>query len=396
MKKHLLTIGLASLAMMGSVAQAEEEFLDDRFYVAPFGTYLQPGGNTNGYGGWGAGAAFGKILDEHFNVEVRGFWQNYQSDRVNPGTGNPTAAVNAWNGKTGNWNGQTDLTGGTIDGQYYFFRDTFSPYIVTAIGGMNTSGPQPWTKFATGASNASFIFETGVGTTVELMDNLLIRADVRYRINTAPTTGGNSYTTAGGTTVSNSGSGVLNDMLVNVGFVIPFGDKPKPTQVAPAPVVAAAKNECVNRDTDHDGINDCDDKCPGTLAGTQIDQFGCPISIELKGVNFRLDSAELLPESKKILDRVAEQLIEYPTTKEIEVVGHTSTEGSTEHNLHLSQRRSQSVVEYLKWAGVKNKLHAVGMGESHPLIPNERNEAERARNRRVQLVWRGEPDYRTR
>jgi OOP family OmpA-OmpF porin len=380
MKKNLVALGLASLAIAVPLAQAEE-FLDDRFYVAPFGTYLQPGGNTNGYGGWGAGVGFGKILDEHFNVEVKGFWQNYQSSRVNPGTGSPTTASTTWNGVSGNWNGQTDLTGATIDGQYYFFRDTFSPYIVAGLGGMNTSGPQPWTKFASGASIASFIFETGVGSTLELMDNLLLRADVRYRINTAPSN-------------SNSGSGVLNDMLVNVGFVIPFGDKPKPTQLAAAPVAAAADN-CINHDTDHDGINDCDDKCPGTLAGAQVDEHGCPVIIELKGINFKFDSSELLPESKKILDGVAQNLIEYPTQHEIEVVGHTSTEGTDEYNLHLSQRRSASVVEYLKWAGVKNKLHAVGMGESHPLIPHERNEEERAKNRRVKLVWQGEANYKT-
>ena len=382
-----MSLGLAGLAITGSVVQAEE-FLDDRFYVAPFGTYLQPGGNTNGYGGWGAGVGLGKILDEHFNVEVRGFWQNYQSDRVNPGVGASNATNTLWNGKTGNWNGQTDLTGATIDGQFYFFRDTISPYIVAGIGGMNTSGPQPWAKMANPASIASFIFETGVGATYEVLDNLLIRADVRYRVNTAPTSSGNGSGFNGG--------GVLNDMLVNVGVVIPFGDKPKPTQVAVAPVVAAAAaNDCASRDTDHDGINDCDDKCPGTLAGAQVDAQGCPVIIELKGVHFKYDSSELLPESKKILDGVARNLIEYPTKHEIEVVGHASTEGTDEYNLHLTQRRSASVVEYLKWAGVKNKLHAVGMGEAHPLIPHEKNEAERAKNRRVQLVWQGEADYKT-
>jgi OmpA-OmpF porin, OOP family len=385
MKKRLMTLGLASLAIMGSVAQAEE-FLDDRFYIAPFGTFLQPGGNTNGYGGWGAGMGFGKILDEHFNVEVDAFWQNFQSDRRNPGTGPSNSVNTGWNGTSGNWNGQTNLTGGTIGGQFYFMRDIISPYVVVAMGGMNTSGPQPWAKMANPASIASFIFETGVGATYELLDNLSLRADVRYRINTAPTSSGNGSGFNGG--------GVLNDMLVNVGFVIPFGDKPKPTQIAPAPVVAAA-DSCVTRDSDNDGINDCDDKCPGTLAGTKVDETGCPISIELKGVNFKVDSAELLPESKRILDRVAQQLIEYPTKKEIEVVGHTSTEASAAHNLALSERRSESVVQYLKWAGVKNKLHAVGMGESHPLIPHERNEEERRTNRRVQLVWKGEANYRT-
>jgi OOP family OmpA-OmpF porin len=52
-----------------------------------------------------------------------------------------------------------------------------------------------------------------------------------------------------------------------------------------------------------------------------------------------------------ILDGVAASLIKYPEKVDIEVHGHTSSEGSDQHNLKLSQKRSQSVVNYLKLKG---------------------------------------------
>ena len=300
-KKQILALGLTGLAAMASSAQAEE-FMDDRFYIAPFGSYLHTGGDRNGKDGWGAGGAIGKIINEYFNVELRGFWQNYSH------TGGA---------------GQTDLIGGTVDMQYYFMRDTFSPYLVAAAGGMNTSSRRP------GSSNSSadFIFETGLGATVELADNFLLRGDVRYRL-TTPVSDFNSPNTD-----------VLNDMVVNLGFVVPFGDKP----TALAPVAAAPVDDCASRDTDGDGVNDCDDKCPGTMSGTKVDDQGCPIRIELKGVHFKYDSAELTSSSKTILDGVAEELISFPEKRDIEVAGHTSTEGTDAYNL-----RCRSVVR-LRW-----------------------------------------------
>jgi len=364
LKKHFLAAALTGLAAFSS-AQAADEFLDDRFYVAPFGTFVQPAGDRNGFAGWGAGMAIGKIINEYFNVEVKGYWQEYK--------GRPIAGYV----DSGRYN--ADLTGGTVDLQYFFFRDTFSPYLVAAIGGQNTSMRFP---FGVGTSVASFVFETGLGGTVEITDNFLLRADVRYRLDTAPSSFGNAVHP----NLNGRRPDVYNDMLVNVGFVIPFGDKPQPTHVAAAPKV----DDCATRDSDGDGVNDCDDKCPGTAKGVKVDEFGCPIKIELKGVNFMFDSAELTPTAKSILDRVSSDLMAYPVKKTIEVRGHTSTEGSAAHNMGLSKRRSQSVVDYLKLKGITNKLIAKGFGEDYPLIYPDKTEAQREKNRRVELVWTGE------
>ncbi len=87
-----------------------------------------------------------------------------------------------------------------------------------------------------------------------------------------------------------------------------------------------------------------------------------------------------------VLDGVAASLISAGESKPIEVQGHTSSEGSNAYNLRLSQRRSQSVVDYLKSRGVTNSLSARGYGESMPIADNTTEEG-RIQNRRVELVW---------
>jgi OOP family OmpA-OmpF porin len=384
MRKHLFALAFSGLAAF-TTAQAADEFLDDRFYLAPFGTYVHGGGDRNSFDGWGGGLAVGKIVNEYFNVEVKGFWQEFK--------GRPDSMLGAYHQDAARYN--ADLTGGTIDLQYFFFRDAFSPYIVAGIGGMNTSqrypgglpggpgigavGLLPGAGYLGGGSKASFIFETGVGATYEVLDNFLLRADVRYRLDTAPS----SVNTR---VFQNSRPDVFNDLLVNVGFVIPLGDKPVRT-AAVAPVV----DDCSTRDSDHDGVNDCDDKCPGTAKGTKVDEYGCPIRIELKGVNFLFDSPELTETAKTILNVVAKDLSVYPLKKTIEVRGFASLEKKEQeaHNQRLSERRSQSVADYLKAKGVANKLVAKGFGTSYPVADNS-TEAGRVKNRRVELVWIGE------
>lgn len=371
MKKSLITLGLVG-AITGGTALADETFLDDRFYIAPFGTFLYNGGDSHGYPGWGAGAGVGKIINEYFNVEVRGFWQNFGND-IN-GLG-----------------GHTDLAGGTIDLQYYFMRDTFSPYAVLALGGMNTS--QRYNPGRPGVSGGtqygSFIFEVGVGATLELADNFLLRGDVRYRGNVLPDNIDGDIRFLGQRQGSYSpNNDVLNDMVVNLGFVIPLGEKPQPA----APVAPPA--ECVDegKDTDHDGVTDCNDRCPGTMENTKVDDQGCPIVMELRGVNFKFDSDELTEGAMAILDGVVEQLVSFPEQRDIEVAGYASDEGYANkraYNLKLSQRRSESVVSYLKGKGVTNKLFAKGYGVEYPIADNS-TEAGRIKNRRVELRWMGD------
>ncbi len=345
--KWLSIISLVSASV--SATAFADELTDTRWYVAPFASYINTGGDRNAKDGWGGGLGLGKMLDQHFNIELRGFY-------------------NGWGGKYG----QTDLSGGTADVQYYFNRNKLSPYTVVAIGGVNTavSGPM-------GGTQSGFIGEAGAGLAYEVLDNLSLRGDVRYRYN-------NNF----GDHVQ-PGRTEFNDLVVNLGFVIPFGDKPKAHQAKfeiPAAAPKPVPNDCASRDSDHDGVNECLDKCPDTPKGSKVDVHGCPIRLILKGNHFKLDSAELTPEAKTRLNEVANSLNHYPEKNEIEVQGHTSSEGSDGYNLKLSQRRAHAVVEYLKSKGVSNKLTAKGYGESKPVADN-RTEAGRSENRRVELIW---------
>jgi len=104
----------------------------------------------------------------------------------------------------------------------------------------------------------------------------------------------------------------------------------------------------------------------------------------LHGVNFKFDSDELTPESKQILDSVANTLREHPQ-QALEVGGHASAEGTGPYNQDLSARRARAVRDYLVDQGVDPELLSFrGYGESRPLASNI-TEPGRIINRRVEL-----------
>ncbi len=345
LKKHLLAlVALTSLSFL-SMAQADE-VVDDRFYVAPFGTFIQPGGDRSANSGWGGGMGFGKMIDEHFNVELKGFYQYLGGD---------------------NGNGNLDLTGGLAEAQYFIMRDTFSPYTVLALGGMNSSH--------NGGSGAGFIGEAGAGFTYEVSDNFLVRSDVRYRYN-------QNFNAN-----LQPGTNEFHDMVVNVGFVIPLGPKPQPVVAevpAPAPT-PVAEPDCSTMDGDNDGVNDCDDRCPETLPGVPVSIKGCWIV----DVKFDFDKSIIKPEFFGNLDNAARKIKEHPE-KVIEVQGHTDNVGSFKYNQGLSERRANAVKKYLMEGSGRTDLTSRGFSFSHPVDTNE-TEAGRANNRRVQLEIEGQP-----
>lgn len=343
LKKNLLAIASLTSAGFLPLAQAADQIQDDRWYIAPFASFVRTGGDRNSSDGWGGGMGIGKILDKHFNVEVKGFYEEF-----------------------GGANGPWSLTGGTADLQYYFSRDKFSPYTVIGLGGMNSC--------ASANCGAGIIGEAGAGFTYELHDNFLLRSDVRYRYNNNL----NAHV--------QPGTDEFHDMTVNVGFVIPFGDKPKPAEKYEAPVAVAAVADCSTLDSDSDGVNDCLDLCPDTIKSTTVDHTGCPVKLVLKGQHFEYNSAKLTLNAEHILDVVAENLVSHPLKNDIEVQGHASSEGADDYNMRLSQKRAQSVVDYLKMKGVTNRLIAKGYGETQPIADNS-TEAGKSENRRVELIW---------
>ncbi len=112
--------------------------------------------------------------------------------------------------------------------------------------------------------------------------------------------------------------------------------------------------------------------------------------ITLKGVYFDFDKATIRPESYPVLDDAAKILTDNATIQ-VEIQGHTDSQGSDSYNQNLSERRAYAVVDYLvKFKGVEmNRLRSVGYGESKPIASNDTKEG-RALNRRVEFVILGE------
>jgi len=73
------------------------------------------------------------------------------------------------------------------------------------------------------------------------------------------------------------GTNEFHDMIVNVACYS-AGAKPKAAvaelKAAPAPTPVAVA-DCSTRDSDNDGVNDCNDECPTTLPGVQVSNKGC-------------------------------------------------------------------------------------------------------------------------
>ncbi len=109
-----------------------------------------------------------------------------------------------------------------------------------------------------------------------------------------------------------------------------------------------------------------------------------PEIIRLEGVHFRTNSADLTPESARILDHAVAVLRRRATIR-VEVAAHTDSRGSAAYNMDLSRRRAKSVRDYLVAHGIDaSRLTARGYGESQPVADNNTPEG-RAKNRRVEL-----------
>jgi OOP family OmpA-OmpF porin len=101
-------------------------------------------------------------------------------------------------------------------------------------------------------------------------------------------------------------------------------------------------------------------------------------------VNFDLDSAAIRSDSDQILADLYEGIS--GVSGRVTIEGHTSTEGTADYNLALSERRARAVVEDLVRRGFDaSRISAVGKGESEPMV-SESDEASRAINRRVRVT----------
>ncbi|NRB49856.1 MAG: OmpA family protein [Saprospiraceae bacterium] len=108
------------------------------------------------------------------------------------------------------------------------------------------------------------------------------------------------------------------------------------------------------------------------------------ISLPVTNLFFGTASYEIEPASFPSLKILANALLKSSNIK-LSINGHTDDVGSSQDNLLLSKKRAQALRDYLIEQGCKpEQLIAEGFGETQPIVPND-SEANRAKNRRVEL-----------
>jgi len=119
--------------------------------------------------------------------------------------------------------------------------------------------------------------------------------------------------------------------------------------------------------------------------GVSVERDGDNINLVMPGnITFVTAGHDLSADFHAVLDSVILVLQEFDKTI-IVVSGHTDSKGSVDYNQALSERRADSVAEYLLDQGVVvARLETIGFGEANPLADNATAEG-RSLNRRVEL-----------
>jgi outer membrane protein OmpA-like peptidoglycan-associated protein/opacity protein-like surface antigen len=151
-------------------------------------------------------------------------------------------------------------------------------------------------------------------------------------------------------------------------------------------------------DTDGDGVPDYLDKCPDTARDLKVTADGCPILIKKSvtkdlQIQFDFNKADVKPEYANNLKETADFMNKYPQTTTV-IEGHTDSVGKAKYNQTLSQKRADSVRDYL----IKNfnispdRLSTKGYGEEKPIASNDTEEG-RGQNRRIQATFNAQSEY---
>jgi len=120
--------------------------------------------------------------------------------------------------------------------------------------------------------------------------------------------------------------------------------------------------------------------------GVSVTRMGDRIILNMpSNVTFATDQDQVIPPFYPTLDSVAVVLRKFNKTL-IDVDGHTDSVGNAGYNMDLSNRRANSVANYLAGRGVDpRRMSAMGYGLERPIASNA-TEAGRAQNRRVEIA----------
>lgn len=168
-----------------------------------------------------------------------------------------------------------------------------------------------------------------------------------------------------------------------------YGERPV-LPFDPTPLIesdARLSNDIAAARKDNQALNERVSKLEGDLRDMEnkikeLEQ-NCTANFSFDNIGFDFGTATLNDESKTVLDKVAEVLKKSPVWSTLEINGNTDNIGAASYNKKLSEKRADTVKNYLAGKGIDaSKLIAKGFGEDNPIATNDTPEG-RMKNRRV-------------
>ncbi|MGE0426178.1 MAG: OmpA family protein [Reyranellaceae bacterium] len=163
----------------------------------------------------------------------------------------------------------------------------------------------------------------------------------------------------------------------------PSGGAPKP---AAAPAAAPTRAPAAAAPATAPTTTAAPAAAPASAAAPTTTAAPAPRGLGLQ-VPFALDSDQLTPAAKQIVDQLAE-VFKYNPNDRYVIEGHTDAAGGVDYNRSLSERRARAVIDYLVTAhGLpRERFVARGAGSAQLLLPTD---PLNGRNRRVQVLPTG-------
>ena len=379
MKRNALSALIALALVGGSAAVHAQDF--GNWYVAPrIGANISDSSRETDTSVWG-GIGFGVWVNPNLAVDFEYTINNASFEN------------DAW--RDGH---EWESVGLGVSARWFFGDEgsQWRPYVMGGVGALRHAAYSGYLVHDQGYEEHGWdpMVTVGGGVQYNMSERVALRGEIAARYDRDNNTRGNLSDSLGYGIAHESG---YTDAIVSVGLVYNFGSAPAPA--APAAVEPPPAPDCSTLDDDKDGVNNCDDRCADTPAGTIVGPDGCPqkVVIDLRGVNFKFDRPksgesnieptlqEPTADSVAILDQAIDALNRYPEIK-VELNGHTDSVGTDAYNQGLSERRAQIVSDYLTSHGIDaSRITAVvGFGEAQPIDTNDTKEG-RARNRRTEL-----------
>jgi OOP family OmpA-OmpF porin len=316
------------------------------WYVAPLFDWVLDRDGRNSDTGLGGSIYVGKFFDKHWAAEL-GYFHHYWDNAF-------------YNGRTWRENGAE------LSGLFFIDRDwVIQPFFILSAAYVHTSRPDATVPTDTEDNTGdNFAWAPGTGAIIPFRVfgyPIAFRADARIRFLKV---GSKLLVNTDGSTTANT-DGMFQEPVLRFGFMIPFpAHRVAVAQAAPAAAPAPVATR----------------PAPAPVVEEDVSKF--------EDVLFPYNKSTLTDKAKASLDsdaKAIDRMVKKNSKTTVEVSGHTDWIGSDAYNQALSERRAQTVKDYLVRKGVEgSRINTQAFGESKPVADNRTDEG-RALNRRAEI-----------